>query len=89
LEAANKLDEVFVREMTASDWPAVRDIERTERRGIWSIRSGIFPENEASLALHLACGFRVVGTLQRVGEHGGRWRDVVLLERRSTVVGTD
>lgn len=172
MEAANKLDEIVVREMTASDWPAVRRIyasgistgdatfeteppnwdrfeaayrpdlrlvavdgedtvigwvaagpvsdrhvyggvvehsvyvhpawrgrgagrllltaliELTERLGIWSIRSGIFPENEASRALHLACGFRVVGTLERVGEQGGRWRDVVLLERRSTVVGT-
>jgi phosphinothricin acetyltransferase len=63
-------------------------IERTERLGIWSIRSGMFPENEASRTLHLACGFRVVGTLERVGEQDGRWRDVVLLERRSTVVGT-
>jgi L-amino acid N-acyltransferase YncA len=172
VEAATKLDEVVVREMTASDWPAVRDIyasgistgdatfeteppnwdrfeaahrpdlclvavgggdvvigwvaagpvsdrhvyrgvvehsvyvhpawrgrgvgrllltaliELTERLGIWSIRSGMFPENEASRALHLACGFRVIGTLERVGEQGGRWRDVVLLERRSTVVGT-
>jgi phosphinothricin acetyltransferase len=62
-------------------------IELTERRGIWSIRSGMFPENEASRALHLTCGFRVVGTLERVGEREGRWRDVLLVERRSDKVG--
>lgn len=58
-------------------------IESTERAGIWTIQSGVFPENTPSLALHRACGFRTVGIRSRLGKHGDRWRDVVLLERRS------
>ena len=61
-------------------------IASTEAAGIWTIQSGIFPENTASLALHQASGFRVVGTRQRIGRHRGRWRDVVLIERRSPAV---
>jgi L-amino acid N-acyltransferase YncA len=61
-------------------------IASTEAAGIWTIQSGIFPENTASLALHQAVGFRVVGTRERLGCHHGRWRDVVLIERRSPVV---
>ncbi len=61
-------------------------IASTEAAGIWTVQSGVFPENTASLALHERCGFRVVGTRQRVGNQAGRWRDVVLLERRSPVV---
>jgi phosphinothricin acetyltransferase len=61
-------------------------IGSTERAGIWTIQSGVFPENTASLALHTACGFRVVGTRERVGRHHGRWRDVVAIERRSPVI---
>ena len=61
-------------------------IASTEAAGIWTIQSGIFPENAASLALHRAAGFRVVGTRERIGQHHGRWRDVVLIERRSPVV---
>jgi L-amino acid N-acyltransferase YncA len=63
-------------------------IESTEAAGIWTIQSGIFPENTASLALHEACGFRALGRRERVGQHFGRWRDVVLVERRSPAVGT-
>ena len=51
--------------------------------GIWTIQAGIFPENQASLALHAAFGFRVVGRRERMGRHHGRWRDVLLLERRA------
>ena len=58
-----------------------------EAAGIWTIQSGVFPENTASLRLHQKAGFRVVGTRERIGCQHGRWRDVVLLERRSTVAG--
>jgi len=61
-------------------------IASTEAAGIWTIQSGIFPENTVCLALHPRCGFRVIGTRERVGRHHGRWRDVILLERRSPVV---
>src|SRR5205814_4670801 len=64
-------------------------IASTEAAGIWTIESGIFPENTASLRLHERAGFRVVGTRERLGRHHGRWRDVVLLERRSARVGVD
>jgi phosphinothricin acetyltransferase len=62
-------------------------IDSSERSGIWTIQSGIFPENAASLALHRRAGFRVVGVRERIGRHHGVWRDVVLLERRSETVG--
>ena len=55
----------------------------TERAGIWTLQAGVFPENAASLALHGRCGFRVVGTRERIGQLDGVWRDVVLLERRA------
>ncbi|MFF5861032.1 GNAT family N-acetyltransferase [Streptomyces sp. NPDC012751] len=58
----------------------------TDAAGIWTVQSGIFPENTASLALHARAGFRVVGTRERLGRHRGRWRDVVLVERRSHAV---
>jgi L-amino acid N-acyltransferase YncA len=63
-------------------------IASTEAAGIWTIESGIFPENAASIALHRAVGFREVGVRQRLGNHHGVWRDVVQLERRSTIAGT-
>ncbi|MGK4578616.1 N-acetyltransferase family protein [Kitasatospora sp. HPMI-4] len=59
----------------------------TDAAGIWTVQSGIFPENTASLALHAKAGFRTVGTRERLGRHQGRWRDVVLVERRSPAVG--
>jgi phosphinothricin acetyltransferase len=61
-------------------------IDSTEAAGVWTIQSGVFPENTASLALHQRLGFRVVGRRERLGRHaalGNRWRDVILLERRS------
>jgi L-amino acid N-acyltransferase YncA len=61
-------------------------ISSTEATGIWTIQSGIFPENAASAALHQAAGFRTVGTRERIGQHHGRWRDVVLIERRSPLI---
>jgi len=61
-------------------------IASTEADGIWTIQSGIFPENTSSLRLHAKAGFRVVGVRERLGRLHGRWRDVVLLERRSPLV---
>ncbi|TNH28665.1 N-acetyltransferase family protein [Micromonospora orduensis] len=61
-------------------------VASTEAAGIWTIQSGVFPENTASLALHERAGFRVVGVRERVGRHHGRWRDVVLIERRSPAI---
>jgi phosphinothricin acetyltransferase len=61
-------------------------VASTEAAGIWTVQAGIFPENATSVRLHLAAGFRQVGLRERLGCHRGRWRDVVLLERRSTVV---
>jgi phosphinothricin acetyltransferase len=62
-------------------------IARSEKAGIWTLQAGIFPENKGSLALHMACGFRIVGVRERLGELNGVWRDVFMLERRSKVVG--
>ena len=62
-------------------------VEASEREGIWTLQSGIFPENTASLELCRRFGFRIVGTRERIGSMNGRWRDVVLVERRSAVAG--
>ncbi|MEU9200372.1 N-acetyltransferase family protein [Streptomyces sp. DT224] len=61
-------------------------INSTEAAGIWTVQSGIFPENAASLAVHRRAGFRVLGTRERIGKQHGRWRDVVLVERRSLLI---
>jgi L-amino acid N-acyltransferase YncA len=61
-------------------------VDSTEAAGIWTIQTGIFPENEASVRLHERAGFRVVGRRERLGKLDGVWRDVLLLERRSGVV---
>lgn len=63
-------------------------IGSTEAAGVWTIQSGIFPENtsSSSLALHQKAGFRVIGTRERIGQHHGTWRDVTLVERRSPVI---
>lgn len=62
-------------------------VEASEAAGVWTLQTGIFPENAASLALHQACGFRIVGIRERIGQLHGVWKDVVFLERRSRVVG--
>jgi L-amino acid N-acyltransferase YncA len=62
-------------------------IAESERNGIWTLQGGTFPENTASLRLQEACGFRVIGRRERVGRHHGVWRDTILTERRSRVVG--
>ncbi len=70
-------------------------IARSESAGVWTLIAGIFPENVASVALHERAGFRVVGRRERLGKmptigpRAGEWRDVLLLERRSAVVGVD
>ena len=61
-------------------------IEASEQAGIWTLQAGVFPENIASIELHQRCGFRVVGRREKIGCMNGRWRDVMLLERRSKVV---
>ena len=62
-------------------------VASAERGGIWTVQTGIFPENQPSVRLHQACGFRVVGVRERLGQLHGRWRDVLLLERRSPAIG--
>jgi phosphinothricin acetyltransferase len=63
-----------------------RLIASTEAAGIWTIQTGIFPENEASVRLHQRVGFEIVGPRKRLGKLAGAWRDVILLERRSSIV---
>jgi phosphinothricin acetyltransferase len=63
-------------------------ISASEGQGIWTLQAGIFPENTASVALHEKLGFRLVGRRERLGRMAtGQWRDVLLLERRSTKIG--
>jgi phosphinothricin acetyltransferase len=61
-------------------------VEAAEADGIWTVQTGLFPENTASLALHERCGFRVVGRRERLGRLHGVWRDVLFLERRSSLI---
>jgi phosphinothricin acetyltransferase len=62
-------------------------IDESERIGIWTLQAGSFPENTASIALQKSSGFREVGYRERIGQMDGVWRDVILMERRSKVVG--
>ena len=62
-------------------------VDRSEQAGIWTLQAGVFPENRGSVELHKKCGFREVGTRERLGRMAGVWRDVVLLERRSKLAG--
>jgi phosphinothricin acetyltransferase len=64
-------------------------VARSEEEGLWTLQAGIFPENAASIELHRQAGFRLVGTRERLGYLGGRWRDVVLMERRSPKAGVE
>ena len=62
-------------------------VASSEAGGVWTLEAGILPENEASVRMHERCGFRVVGRHERLGRMDGEWHDVLLLERRSRVVG--
>jgi len=62
-------------------------IQMSESNGVWTLQASIFPENSASVALHLRCGFREVGVRKRIAQLQGAWRDTVLFERRSEVAG--
>jgi phosphinothricin acetyltransferase len=62
-------------------------VDESERQGFWTLLARIFPENQASVGVHLSLGFHVVGVHQRLGQMNGVWRDVLLMERRSPVVG--
>ncbi len=64
-------------------------ITQSEQAGIWTLQAGILAENGASITVHEKAGFRIVGRRERLGKLNGVWRDVLLLERRSTVVGVD
>jgi phosphinothricin acetyltransferase len=64
-------------------------ITESEQNGIWTLQAGIFPGNVGSLVVHRACGFREVGRRERIGKMNGEWRDTILLERRSPIVGMD
>lgn len=59
--------------------------DESEKQGIWTLQAGIFPENAASIEVHRRCGFRIVGTREKLGKMNGIWRDVVLMERRSSL----
>jgi L-amino acid N-acyltransferase YncA len=63
-------------------------IAEAERNGIWMLQAAVFPENAATIALHLRGGFRQAGRRERIGKLNGEWRDTILLERRSPLIGT-
>jgi phosphinothricin acetyltransferase len=62
-------------------------IEESERNGIWTLQSGMFPENEATVALHKAVDFRIIGYREKIGKLGNTWRDTIMMERRSKTIG--
>ncbi|HEX6179274.1 MAG TPA: GNAT family N-acetyltransferase, partial [Thermoanaerobaculia bacterium] len=62
-----------------------RLIAESEAAGIWTLQSSVFPENEASVKLHMRHGFRIVGKREKIAQHHGVWRDTVILERRSSI----
>jgi L-amino acid N-acyltransferase YncA len=62
-------------------------VDESEKIGLWTLQSGIFAENIASIKLHEYCGFRVIGTREKIGKKGGVWKDNIIMERRSKAVG--
>ena len=61
-------------------------IEESVANNIWTLQACIFPENIASVKIHEACGFQILNTRERVGQMNGKWRDTILMERRSKMV---
>jgi len=64
-------------------------IAASENEGLWTLQAGIFPENEASLKIHKNLGFREVGYREKIGKMHGTWRNTILMERRSKIVGNN
>lgn len=62
-------------------------IKQSEQHNFWTLQSGIFPENKASIAIHEKNGFRHIGYREKIGKMGNHWRDNVIMERRSKTVG--
>jgi phosphinothricin acetyltransferase len=62
-------------------------IEESEEAGLWTLQSGIFPDNTGSIKLHESCGFRVIGYREKISKKDGVWKDNVIMERRSKKVG--
>lgn len=62
-------------------------VKESEQNGFWTLQSGIFPENEASVRIHEQNGFRLMGRRERIGQMNGTWRDTIIMERRSKIVG--
>lgn len=87
-EVSIYIDPVF-RGMGIGDQLMKQLITESERHGIWTLQAGIFPENKASIALHLKNGFRILGTREKIGKMDNVWRDTITLERRSKVVGIE
>ena len=64
-------------------------VDESEENNIWTLQAGIFPENIASIKIHEACGFRILGRREKIGKMNGIWRDTVLMERRSKTIGVN
>lgn len=64
-------------------------VTASEMEGYWTLQAGIFPENKGSVRIHEKCGFRVIGHRERLGKMDDSWRDVLLMERRSSTIGTE
>ena len=64
-------------------------IKESEKNNLWTLQAGIFPENTGSIKIHEACGFRLIGRREKIGKMNGKWRDTILFERRSAIVGVE
>lgn len=64
-------------------------IEESEKNNLWTLQAGIFPENIPSIKIHESCGFRLIGKRERIGKMNGKWRDTLLFEKRSNIVGVE